>query len=58
MFNELGTLKQCEEVSDGLDSTIKANLPLVATTYHTPFCKLALLICKYKMQFTIAKHKA
>jgi hypothetical protein len=51
-------LKWCEEVGDALQSTIKANLPLVATTYHAPFCKLTLPICMYNMQLTIAKHKA
>jgi len=57
-FNEQWTLKRCEKVSNALDSAIKGNLPLVATTYHAPFCRLALFICKYNMQLTIAKRKA
>jgi hypothetical protein len=51
-------LKRCEQVGDALHLTIKANLTLVATTYHAPFCKLALPVCKYNMQLIIAKHKA
>ncbi len=36
---------------------LKANLLLVATTYHVPFCGFTLLVCKYNMQFTIMKCK-
>jgi hypothetical protein len=44
-FDEQWNSKWCGEVGDVLHSTIKTNLPLVATTYHTPFCGFALLTC-------------
>jgi hypothetical protein len=56
-FDEQWNSKRCGDVGDVLHSTIKANLPLVATTYHTPFCKFALLTQVY-MQFSIMKRKA
>lgn len=46
-FDEQWNSKQCGKVGDVLHLTIKANLHLVVTAYHTTFCRFTLLTCKY-----------
>jgi hypothetical protein len=56
-FDEQWTLKRCGKVGDVLHSAIKANLPLVAMTYHASFCWFASFVCKYNMQLAITNAK-